>query len=296
MKKVSSRQGRFKKKLVSLDSLLVEAPSIEASLRPFVELYLNQKISAPELCGIYILLVQNFRRPYHFLGQEARPLLDRHEIHFPCANLPLHSFVLKKIGHLSVGDVFNLFSLRSTPQSVNRALIEWSNKNYLLDLSFNIPSPFDVLTQQSLGKRCVSLLYKKNWSSKYILGERDALSFLYHDLIHADHFYFQNNCFESQISFYGFLEKEKIFFTELIKNPKFYHEFEYLIADMNAYPIHSLKCLKSAIIHYGSNEMYLSWIESFEVNSELRKLNTKDYLPERDDQLILGWLEKFKLN
>lgn len=115
-----------------------------------------------------------------------------------------------------------------------------------------------------------------------------------HDLIHADHFYFNNVCFEGQLSFYGFIKKEKDFFTPLMVNPNFHHEFEYLIADMNAYAIHALKCLKSAIIHYGSLDLFLNWIKSFSVKDELQRLCTENYIPERDDEKILKWLKTYK--
>jgi hypothetical protein len=296
MEKKLLRQGRFRKKLVGLEELEKEAPFIEKEMTSFVQEFNERKMSAPELCGIYILIVLNYRRPFHLLGQKISTLTTNHCLNFPCHRLPLNPQILSKVAHLSIGDIFNQFSLRSTPISVNRALLQWSKNNYHLELMFKIPGPLEVLDQQVHAKRCVSLLYKSHFSKKYILGERDALSFLMHDLIHADHFFHHNECFEGQISFYGLIQKEKDFFSDLLNNPKFHDEFEYLISDMNAYAIHAFKCLKSAIIHYGSHDLFNTWIDKFDVKEELSILNTQDYVPEIHDQKILKWLKEFQVS
>lgn len=139
MRKISIRQGRFKKKLVTLSELETEAPKIEKEMTPFVEEYFAKKITDAELCGIYILLVLNHRRPHHFLGQKLSPIFSNHTMNFPISKLPLSENVLNKISHLSIGDVFNQYSLRSTPIAVNRSLLSWSINDYKLVLSFKIP-------------------------------------------------------------------------------------------------------------------------------------------------------------
>jgi hypothetical protein len=62
-------------------------------------------------------------------------------------------------------------------------------------------------------------------------------------------------------------------FTELMSNEKFESEFEYLIADMNAYAIHLLKCFKSAIIHYHPQKtiFFESWLTKFDLSADIKK-------------------------
>jgi hypothetical protein len=62
--KSSSRAGRFKKKLVSEDELLKEAPLIVARLAPFLSLNLNQS----EFTACYILVYLSHRFPGSWLG------------------------------------------------------------------------------------------------------------------------------------------------------------------------------------------------------------------------------------
>jgi len=290
----SSRSGRFKKKLVSLDELKNEAPLIEEKMQKFLQAFRKNEITPVEFCSIYILTILAHRYPFHFLGQKHSSQTQPHHLHFKCADLDLVPFIKSKIGHLTLGELLSSYSLRSTPQTVNRALLKWSTGEYPLVLMFRIPGPYEVLDQQTTGKRCVTVLTESKHTEKYILGERDTLSFTMHDLIHADHFYQDKEIFEGQLGFYGLLQEHKNYFLPLCSHEKFYTEFEYLIADMNAYPIHSLKCLKSAVIHHHSEGVFQQWAEGFRVRDELLKLNSSQYIPQQEDEKILNWLKEFK--
>jgi hypothetical protein len=185
-------------------------------------------------------------------------------------------------------EIFANYALKSTPFAVNRAILEWSYGNYGLELMNRIPMPIEVLNQQKRGRRCVTTIVDHR-ISKYILGERDALSFTMHDLIHADHFYHNNECYQGQLGVYGLLASSIDYFD--LSNDKFAAEFEYIIADMNAYAIHLLKCLKSAMVHYFSIDYFNSWCSLISAPAELYTLNSADYVPAEMDAVILRWLD-----
>jgi len=245
--KPSSRSGRFKKKLVSEEQLLIEAPFIEKMMIPYLELHCAKIISDAELCAIYLICILSIRFPNSWLGSKRKSITTEHHLNFKFSPTAFSPNIQKRINHFSLGDIFNSFALKSTPESVNRAILQWSTGDYPLELMFRIPGPIEVLDQQKNGRRCVTVLTKENQIKRFILGERDSLSFTMHDLIHADHFYYHNTCYFGQIALYGFLSDHRDHFKDLLSNPGFYSEFEYLIADMNACAIHSLKCLKAAI-------------------------------------------------
>jgi hypothetical protein len=292
--KSSSRAGRFKKKLVSEAQLLTEAPLIEAKMAPFHELHTRQIISDCELTALFIINVLAIRYPGNWLGSKRNPLAVTHSLHIPIKDFVFEPNINRRLDGPTLGDIFNQFALKSTPETVNRSLLSWSTGAYPLELMFRVPSPLEVLEQQKRGRRCVTVLTEAKKTKNYIMSERDTLSFTMHDLIHADHFYHNNECHQGQLALYGFLDHCIDDFTELLQNPSFLAEFEYLIADMNAYAIHSLKCLKAAIIHYGSTEQFIHWVEKFEIKDELLLLNSPSYIPEKSDAKILHWLAQYR--
>lgn len=298
MIKISSRAGRFKKKLVSHDELQRESPKIEADLAPILELHRNKSISDAELVALYVIVYLSTRYPGTWLGAKRPELKIPHDMHFPVKNIPLtFEENIKKRLPESLGNLFNSFALRSTPETVNRSLLSWSGGKYPLILMFHIPLPGEVLNQQKQGKRCVTLLTRG--LNEFVLGERDPLSFTMHDLIHADHFYHDNECYEGQLSLYWFLDHclTQGFFDELLKHPDFKWELEYLISDMNAYAVHSLKCLKAALIHYHpEKENYFErWVKLVGMAEEtMLRLGSKDYSPETEDAILLSALKGFR--
>lgn len=289
--KSSGRAGRFKKKLVSEAELLKEAPEMAKKLVPFQELYTSGELTQAEFTACYILLFLSHRFPGNWLG--AKQSSNESSIKLKLKDLPF-SFepnIQKRLPE-TLGEVFSQYTLKSTPLAVNRAVLEWANGRYGLELMFRIPRPEEVLDQQKRGRRCVTAIIDSRLST-YILGERDALSFIMHDLIHADHFYYHNGCYEGQLGFYGLLDKTISHFD--LSNEEFASEFEYLIADMNAYAIHLMKCLKSAMVHYFSEAYYIEWLKSLNPPHAMYELNTENYSPVDMDHEILNWLDQFRL-
>ena len=304
--KSSSRAGRFKKKLVSEDLLTQEAPLIEERMKPILEMFHQRRISSAELTAVYILLTLSYRHPGTWLGaKRPEALTESHDLTFPLEALQKSwepNIQRRLSGFQTVGEVFQFFAFKATPLSVNRSILSWSNKAYGLELLFRIPKPEEVLAQQKFGRRCVTVILEKEKATKFILGQRDALGFTMHDLIHADHFYHHNHSYQGQLGFYGFLSHcmDERHFGDLLKLPEFEAEFEYLISDMNAYAVHLLKCFKSALIHYhpDAQDFYASWLRNFtltEVQAEaLVSLNTENYEGAKD-QVLLDFLEQWKL-
>lgn len=290
--KSSSRAGRFKKKLVSEESLLLEAPAIMAKVAPFHELYASGALAQADFTACYLLVYLAHRFPGSWLGARKGLIAvsGPQWKELPFSFEPNIRKRLEDIG--SIREIFSSFALQSTPLSVNRALLKWSDGNYGLELMFRIPSSREVLNQQKVGRRCVTTLIDQR-ISRYILGERDSLSFTMHDLIHADHFFHHNECFKGQLAFYGLLDRTFAYFD--LSNEAFAAEFEYLISDMNAYAIHLLKCLKSAMIHYFSEDYFRGWLSSLAAPAELYALNTPAYSPGDMDAVILGWMDRFRL-
>jgi hypothetical protein len=91
--------------------------------------------------------------------------------------------------------------------------------------------------------------------------------------------------------------QEKYFEQHLV-NEKFASEFEYLIADMNAYAVHLFKCLKSALIfHHTEGEIFFQgWTNKITQNNQeqeaLTLLNTPSFTFQHDE-LLLQFLNKW---
>jgi hypothetical protein len=237
-------------------------------------------------------------------AKRSEPLVGDHKLNYPINELMLswEPNIQQRLKHIqTLGDLFNYFAFMSTPLSVNRSILNWSLNHYGLELMFRIPSPKEVLNQQKYGRRCVTIILDSQKSRKYILGERDALGFTMHDLIHADHFYHNNLSFEGQLGFYGLLDYclSESHFDEHLQDLKFEQEFEYLISDMNAYAIHLLKCFKSALLHYHKTgeAFFRDWIRKLNLTAleadALLKLNTSLYQG-TDDQILLQILSRFQ--
>lgn len=307
--KTSSRSGRFKKKLVSENSLQDEAPFIEATMTPIIASFEKGELSPAEFTAIYLIAILAHRSPKNWPGARRPALNIEDHLHFPLSGLKDFGIIFEKnvearLADVSdLGELLNNFALKSTPETVNRSLLHWSTNAYPLELMSRIPNSLEVLAQQTVGRRCVSVLTSAERCRSYILGERDPLSFTMHDLIHADHFYHNPVSYEGQLGFYGLMDfclKEN-HFSEQMKNPKFSEELDYLISDMNAYAIHLLKCFKAALFHYHDNgEAFLDeWLKKIKANTivtlAFKELLSPLYYPEVQDQQLLDFLAEWKV-
>ena len=164
--KSSSRAGRFKKKLVPEEFLEKEAPVIQDRMAPVLRKFQENFLSPSEFAALYILTVLAFRYPGTWLGSKTfGPVVGRHPLNYPLSDL-LQTFepnIQKRLtGFFTLGEIFQNFACMSTPLTVNRAILEWSNEVYGLELMFRIPTPEEVLDQQKRGRRCVTVILDKN--------------------------------------------------------------------------------------------------------------------------------------
>lgn len=293
-KKSSSRSGRFKKKLVSKETLQREASKHLLPLKEMFQLLKRGQLSEAEFVASYILLFLSTRYPKTWLGH-FRPLSTHLKGDFSWKDLPFHFSEKSKEKFLkhninSVIEIINCFNFKSTPEVVRHSLLKWSTREYSLELMFYVPSPLEVLHQQQHGKRCVTTFMDEK-ISQYILGQRDALSFTLHDLIHAHHFFKNKNFLAGQIGFYRMLLHHFDDFP--LDHQDFYPEFEYLMSDMNAYPIHLLKCLSSSLSHHFTQEYFLKWAKKIKAPHVFQLLNSSAYNPRQHDEILLNWLKDF---
>lgn len=156
--------------------------------------------------------------------------------------------------------LFNTHSLRGLPLTAQRALMKWINKDYPLVLFEHLLTPMEVLQLQCQGKRCVSY-FKSSVDFTQIYSGRDYLSFLIHDLTHADLFFLEPNLTKEMIETFCWIfegiQNKMIPHPDDLDEALMKSEFEYIISDMNTHPQH----IKQSLI---------SWGERHKVKLEIR--------------------------
>lgn len=128
---------------------------------------------------------------------------------------------------------------------IRRALIQWHMQKYPLQLLSYVPTPFEILNFQAIGKRVVTVFTQvAEWNQMW--GPHNAWNFIAHDLIHADHFFENPVHQKGQVEFYQFVLRnwQHPEIQPLHANAG----FEYLISDMNSHPQHLFDTLKNLVI------------------------------------------------
>ncbi len=224
------RTGRFRKNLISLEALKREAEQtfpLVAELKGKLE---AGHIAAWDFVASYILIFQRLRLSKLWPGSR------------------LPRWLCNKSLSLDL-QLFNERSIRGIPLEANRALVRWSQGEIPLTLLFHTPNAHEILDMQCLGRRCITAVVKKNELASFVMGERDPLGFVIHDLIHADKFYNDENRLDGQIKFYLDIREEfhRGVYNSLLADSKFEADFHYIISDMNSHPSHMKQTLAAAI-------------------------------------------------
>ncbi|MFV8249778.1 hypothetical protein [Bdellovibrio bacteriovorus] len=273
------RVGRFRHRLLEDDFLEKQSPLAHKCLQVFMRLWHSKSLSDAEIAAIYILIFSFLRRPKDFLGGPHNQIL---------ASLPAKSRMscqdfyellqkelpedLRQAKSLTrfqrPDDLLSFFcahSWRSIPLSVAQSLMAWENGLYPLRLLSNVPTPEEVLSMQTQGQRCVSMLQDLKEMQEFVEEGRDVLGFIVHDLIHADHFFADPVKARAQIEFsrrlmvvFGFHDIQVM----LQSDPVFKKEFEYLMSDMNSFPLHLLKTFKAVLLGYFKRREGLAMTEA----------------------------------
>ncbi|MBC7466656.1 MAG: hypothetical protein H7256_11750 [Bdellovibrio sp.] len=187
---------------------------------------------------------------------------------------------------IDLNHFLNLYRIKPIPESALRSLFKLGHKNYPLIVTEHEPEPFELFQIQIGGKRVITFNENyQQWATK-LYGTRDPLSFILHDLIHADHFLKDEKIHQSQIGFYKLMDKIKndSQLEKLFLKMKFKSGFEYIISDMNAHPVHLFQTLR-ALLHLTvvndslSNVIWNQWVSiwclSQTDSDSVQKVNTE---------------------
>lgn len=291
---MKNRSGSYKKVLIA-EGLL--GPNRQTLIKN-IDLITKLSIEPFELCTLYILLFLRIRHPKNWLQKKTpfNPLPDEkllldiipEEFH-------LTPWEKEKLQGLCAKDLFAHFNLKGIPLAVNRTILNWANGNWNIELLTHIPSPRELLRMQVKNTRCITLTVNHDEIDQLVLSSRDPLSFVLHDLHHADHFFNQDESLKGQLGFY-FLVNQIYDKPQLKKSLKedsqFKSEFEYVVSDMNAYVIHLFKCFKSAFIRTDAQspdplfpQILQWWDMPKDAQVAAHKLNTPEF--EYTDELHL---------
>jgi hypothetical protein len=312
--KKSSRSGRYRKLLIAPEELTPFASKLEALFNDLQIKRQTREISDAEFLSYGLLALLACRRIDAFQknpGALTQTIANRQKLMLIDFFLLLKKYDLpnaafKKFTELN-GDAFDFLKqirFRGIPDSARQALLQWLEKKYPLHLFLYIPTVGEVFNMQKWGGRCVSFFIQSKDIIK-LHHDRDVISFIVHDLIHAHEFYSNQERANQQIGFYQWLDEIKDFseIQNLISKSKGFRErWEYLLSDMNSYCGHLLKTLHAAIIiHVPNSDNHVLWksiVEKSSLSESDRilflKINSFDWVDE--DYLALETIfdNKFK--
>lgn len=229
-----------------------------------------------DFIGIYILLFLSLKTSNHWHnGMLPTPIhpFSSTSISMKLCTLPnsFHTFInlnfiAKKLqipfDEVTIIDVYNRFQLKgmkcNKDNFIQSQLVHWSLNLRPYCLSYVIPSPYTVLTQQAEGKRVLTafiqldelcqlhnsqLYYMSTLGDPFGAGDnamiyKDAMEFIIHDLKHMEHF-MHKDTYNEQIGFFASMSQlndrkklKKYFIETLGYDLKLWNELEYVIADM----------------------------------------------------------------
>lgn len=266
----ASRSGRYRKILFEPSALQVFAPRLE---RAFAELTVRDGLTAPDLVSAGLLLMLACRRPDALqkrgriegpprppLPSTAQPASftadDLHD-HAQRHDLPSQAFAPFCGQGLTLAVLLRHTQWRGIPDAARSALLAWRDGQYPLQLHFGIPASDMVFDLQKQGQRCITFFLRAEEMSA-LHHERDALSFVVHDLMHAHAFYADPVRMRQQVGFYHWLDKARrvpALAERLSHSPAFSDSWEYIVSDMNSYCGHLLKTLHASIVSHSPPDL-----------------------------------------
>lgn len=293
---MKNRNGSYKKILLDSEALKGNGDFLRTNLKALKSLNLSQE----EFTTLYLLLFLRLKHPKNWIQKKSR-IIHRNDIEggplellsFIPETFALNEWEKEKLKGLTAIALFTFFNLKAIPQSINRAMIHWFQGSWSIKMLEHIPGPRELLRLQVKNTRCITVITDPKEIDSEVLGERDPLSFLLHDLMHVDQFMGQAESQKGQLGFYHLIESvyDRPELRHLLRNDEnFKKEFEYIVSDMNAYVIHLFKCLKSSISRIDREDLFfnnlLLWwkMNDEEINSS-HKLNTPHF--NHADEMIL---------
>lgn len=260
--KQKKSRGGYRPVLIAESQLVNESNHLESKFEIInSQCVLDPNFMIPQdIVSYYIIFYLDQRYPNQLL-ENFCPLTDRKvksellsNLNFQLRNKNV-MLRLAKNEATTLFDVVNSFNLHSVPMTARNTLVNWYLGKYNLKLYINqIPSSKEVLRLQAQEKRCVSLIADK--IDCLVLNERDPLSFLIHDLVHAYKMFSNEYLMKGQVGFCKAVLKlynnatTKEFLDNICSNDEhFKDEFDYLISDMNSHPRHLFYYFKAILIN-----------------------------------------------
>lgn len=228
---MSEHRSRFKHYLISPSQLKAEALQLREALMEFQRAYEQDEIHAGEWATLFVALYLNHRQSKWWM-KKSQPWRQSDD-----------SFLAFCLSQLE---------LLKLPGSIGRTLYFWQRGEYSLLLASKAVTPYQMLRQQAEGRRVVTLAQEQALHGRLVDGERDALEFLLHDLVHAGLFFESREHFEAQKNFFTSVLRlvDGGHFEDYQSNAEFQKDFHYLISDMNSHPAHLAAHLKASYVKH----------------------------------------------
>ena len=287
--------------LVTPEALALEAPEAARRLAPLFK----GDYQDDELMALWALEYLRLRHPANWWGAKNAAPIGPHKLGRALRQCPLEWKPEEEVllqQYATLGDLWAGRAFKATPLAVHRSILAWSAGEYPLVLMERIPSVEEVLQQQMQGQRCVTIFREVSTLAKLILGERDALGFAFHDLIHADHFFHNNQLMRGQIGFYRQVDDllKRGLLAPFMAKEAFPGQLDYLIADMNSHPVHLWKCFKSICRQADFREMEKlfheelprAWYVTGSLAEGFRELNGPGFSLETHAPALLAYCER----
>jgi len=256
---------------------------------------LFKKLNSSQKVQAWVITLSLLRRPDDWFGGFRKNLfIASADVSFShpliLSDLATPSSPLQfseKLAGLNLFQIANEVKIKALPETALRALTCLTKQRYPLQVVTQVPTPKELLQIQLEGKRIISFNEDfKTWPHTLYHG-RDFLSFMIHDLIHADHFFATPANRAGQLGFYRciqmILEDQNL--QTLLSDSVFNEAFEYIISDMNSHPVHLFKTLHARVLHSIESEMnaislWNSWTSvwsrgDLRIDSALQKINTQ---------------------
>ena len=251
-----------------------------------------QALSNVEKVQAWTFSLSCLRRPDDWFGGERKEAFR--SIRSNSTNLTLVEIFDKTV--VRVPPQFkNGYELKSALQFIRvkplseaclRSLCLLAEPEFPIVILNHIPKPRELLDYQLLGKRILTFNEDFEAWPASLNNERDFLSFVIHDLIHADHFFKDNKNTLGQLGFYHFIESiwAHKSLQDLCLDTRFKKGIEYIISDMNSHPLHLLKTLRAYLDQatrdsFDPKMIWESWISTWVSDKSsfnaLQKINTQ---------------------
>jgi hypothetical protein len=296
---LKSRDGSYKKILIDSETLKVHGDFLRTNLDSLKKL----SLSPQDFTTLYLLLFLRLKHPKNWIQKKSKILVTENKFLGPelltyiPESFELNDWEKEKLKGVSAFNLFSFYNLKAIPESINRTMIHWYQDSWSIEMLEHIPTPRELLRLQVKNTRCITVITDPNEIDSFVLATRDPLSFVLHDLMHADQFFSQIESQKGQLGFYHLINSiyDQPELRNLLKNDaNFKKEFEYVASDMNAYVIHLFKCLKSSISRLDTtidkeksffDNLLIWWKMSEEEKNSSYKLSTPHF--NQQDEMIL---------